>query len=101
VCKSAVPLVRKPDARKSHIQFDERDLETEETVRYSDTDKPKGSETVTAEPNSTVARSRLYPPPIPTYAGANAFTIDSDFGVFEANGKRSSSSTTTILRTEE
>ena len=30
-----------------------RHLETEETVRYSDTDKPKGSETVTAEPNST------------------------------------------------
>ena len=53
VCKSAVPLVRKPDARKSHIRFDERDLETEETVRYSDTDQPKGSETVTAEPNST------------------------------------------------
>ena len=48
-----MPLVRKPDARKSHIRFDERDLETEETVRYSDTDKPKGSETVTAEPNST------------------------------------------------
>jgi hypothetical protein len=48
-----VPLVRKPDARKSHIRFDERDLETEETVRYSDTDKPKGSETLTAEPNST------------------------------------------------
>jgi uncharacterized protein YegP (UPF0339 family) len=48
-----VSLVRKPDARKSHIRFDERDLETEETVRYSDTDKPKGSETVTAEPNST------------------------------------------------
>jgi hypothetical protein len=46
-------LVRKPDARKSHIRFDERDLETEETVRYSDTDMPKGSETVTAEPNST------------------------------------------------
>ena len=53
VCKSAVSLVRKPDARKSHIRFDERDLETEKTVRYSDTDKPKGSETVMAEPNST------------------------------------------------
>jgi hypothetical protein len=38
-------LVRKPDASKSHIRFDERDLETEETVRYSDTDKPQGSET--------------------------------------------------------
>jgi hypothetical protein len=53
VCKSAVSLVRKPDARKSHIRCDERDLETEKMVRYSDTDKPKGSETVTAEPNST------------------------------------------------
>jgi len=53
VCKSAASLVRKPDARKSHIRFDERDLETEETVSYSDTDKPKGSETVMAEPNST------------------------------------------------
>lgn len=26
--------------------------------------------------------------PVPTYAGANAFTIDSDFGVFEANGNQ-------------
>ena len=24
--------------------------------------------------------------PVPTYAGANAFTIDSDFGVFTADG---------------
>jgi hypothetical protein len=33
---------------------DENDSdETDETVRYSDTDKPKGSETVTAEPNSS------------------------------------------------
>ena len=26
--------------------------------------------------------------PVPTYAGSNAFTIDSDFGVFEANGNQ-------------
>ena len=53
VCKSAVSLVRKPDAGKLHVRFDERDLETEDMVRYSDTDIPKGLETVTAEPNST------------------------------------------------
>ena len=29
VCKSAAPLVRKLDAGKLHVQFDERDLETE------------------------------------------------------------------------
>jgi hypothetical protein len=53
VCKSAASLVRKPEVRKSHIRFDERDLETDDMVRYSDTDTPKGSETVTAEPTST------------------------------------------------
>jgi hypothetical protein len=47
VCKSAVSLVRKPDAGKLHVRFDERDLETEAMVRYSDTDIPKGLETVT------------------------------------------------------
>ena len=26
--------------------------------------------------------------PVPTYAGSNAFTIDSDFGLFEANGNQ-------------
>ena len=53
MCKGAESLVRKPVAGESHTRFDERDLETEETVRYSDTDRPKGSETVTAEPHST------------------------------------------------
>lgn len=34
-------LVRKPDA-DPHVRFDERDLETETLVRYSDTDNRKG-----------------------------------------------------------
>ena len=80
MCKSAAPLVRKPDARKSHIRFDERDLETEETVRYSDTDKPKGSETqlrlnlIPPRQISTLppTQSRCAPLPDPRSPGALA-----------------------------
>ena len=36
------PLVRKPNAGKLHVRFDERDLETEDMVSYSGTGIPKG-----------------------------------------------------------
>ena len=35
-------LVRKPNAGKLHVRFDERDLETEDMVSYSGTGIPKG-----------------------------------------------------------
>jgi hypothetical protein len=35
-------LVREPDAVNPHFRFDERDLETEDMVSYSDTGIPKG-----------------------------------------------------------
>jgi hypothetical protein len=39
---ASAPLVRKPNAGKLHVRFDERDLETEDMVSYSGTGIPKG-----------------------------------------------------------
>ena len=42
VGESISHLVRKPNAGKLHVRFDERDLETEDMVSYSGTGIPKG-----------------------------------------------------------
>jgi len=42
VGESIRPLIRKPNAGKLHVRFDERDLETEDRVSYSGTGIPKG-----------------------------------------------------------